>query len=128
MNIRCDFVMCQKHKHSDYSFKQHHKIVKFDLKQTNCENCMICYSSRPDWLWASKIYFKHGSKIKNTLDGDGTKYTKDEDMVNLVMTVMAAVCSKVPLSIVDNDFFKLYECHLDEKQRAALKVTALWKF
>jgi len=37
-----------------------------------------------------------GKEIFSPANGDGTKHIRDEDMVNHVMAVMAAVVNKVP--------------------------------
>ena len=49
-----------------------------------------------------------GRAITSTTDRDGTKYTRDVDMVDCVLTVMAAVENKTSLSIYDNEWLKKY--------------------
>ena len=50
-------------------------------------------------------------------DGYGAKFTREEDMFLRVLAVRAAVGGKVPLSLFDNDFFKIYLRHLNAKHR-----------
>jgi hypothetical protein len=58
-----------------------------------------------------------GKAIISTADGDGTKYTRNVDMVNCVLAVMAAVGSKMQLSLFDNEWLKQYLRKLNSKQR-----------
>ncbi len=46
--------------------------------------------------------------METTADSDGTKYTRDEDMVLRVKGVIAAVGSKILLAIFDNIFMRIY--------------------
>ena len=57
-----------------------------------------------------------GTEINS--DGAGQKNTREEDMINCVMAVLAAVGSKVPLSIFDNYYIKLYLRQLNPKHRS----------
>jgi hypothetical protein len=59
-----------------------------------------------------------GKALGSTADADGAKYTREKDITNRVMAVMAAVGSNMPLSIFDNVVFKNYLRHLDSKHRA----------
>ncbi len=55
--------------------------------------------------------------METTADHDGTKYTRDEDMVLRVKGVIAAVGSKIPLVIFDNIFTRLYLNSLNSKHQ-----------
>ncbi len=55
--------------------------------------------------------------METTADHDGTKYTRDEDMVLRVKGVIAAVGSKIPLAIFDNIFMRIYLNSLNSKHR-----------
>ena len=68
------------------------------------------------------IRLKHIFKLYNidagpNSDGAVQKYKREEDMLNRVLAVFAAVGSKVPLSIFDNDYIKAYIHQLDPKHR-----------
>jgi hypothetical protein len=68
------------------------------------------------------IRLKHIFKLYNidagpNSDGAVQKYKREEDMLNRVLAVFAAVGSKVPLSIFDNDYIKAYIHQLDPKHQ-----------
>jgi hypothetical protein len=55
--------------------------------------------------------------LETTADHDGTKYTRDEDMVLCVKGVIAAVGSKIPLATFNNIFMRLYLNSLNSKHQ-----------
>ncbi len=55
--------------------------------------------------------------METTADHDGTKYTRDEDMVLRVKGVTVTVGSKIPLAIFDNIFMRLYLNSLNSKHQ-----------
>ena len=56
----------------------------------------------------SHLLAADGKALSSTADRDGTKYTREEDMVNRVMAVIAIVGSNMPLSIFDNAMLQNY--------------------
>ena len=61
------------------------------------------------------IFAYNGKATYSTSDHDGTKNTKAEDMPLRVRAVMAAVGSKVPLSIFDNQILRQYLYALNDR-------------
>ncbi len=63
------------------------------------------------------ILDKNGKTTVSTADHDGTKFTREEDMENHVLPVLAAIATKTPLSIFDNLHMKRYTQRLNSKHR-----------
>ncbi len=61
------------------------------------------------------ILDKNGKAPISTADHDGTKFTREEDMKNRVLAVLAAIATKTPLSIFDNLHMKRYTQCLNSK-------------
>ncbi len=53
------------------------------------------------WQRIQFILDKNGKATVSTADHDGTKFTREEDMENRVLAVLAAIANKTPLSIFD---------------------------
>ncbi|KAL7484517.1 hypothetical protein ACHAW6_010147, partial [Cyclotella cf. meneghiniana] len=73
------------HKLSDYSLEWHCKIGKTDL-QTNKlwkASRAVINQVQVGYECLKYILSLDGESINNTADGDGTKYTRDEDMLYL---------------------------------------------
>jgi hypothetical protein len=70
---------------------------------------------KPGWERLAFLIKADGKPLETTADHDGTKYTRDEDMVLCVKGVIAAVGSKIPLAIFDNIFMRLYLNSLNSK-------------
>jgi hypothetical protein len=60
-----------------------------------------------------------GGKLADTNEeGDAiVKHTREEDMPRRVLGVLAAVSTKIPLSVFGNDYFRQYTRSLDPKHR-----------
>ena len=56
----------------------------------------------------SHLLAADGKALASTPNCDGTKYTREEDMTNCVMAVMAIVGSNMPFSIFDNAMLQNY--------------------
>lgn len=69
----------------------------------------------PGYLRIQSIFTHNGKAMYSTSDHDGTKNTKAEDMPLRVRAVMAAVGSKVPLSIFDNQILRQYLSALNDR-------------
>ena len=108
------------HKYSDYSWDWHCKFGKRGQFQTD-KLWKVARAIMSQNLMGA-IRLKHIFKLYNidagpNSDGAVQKYKREEDMLNRVLAVFAAVGSKVPLSIFDNDYIKAYIHQLDPKHR-----------
>jgi hypothetical protein len=124
------------HKYSDYEFEWH---CKFKSNETETEKDEFV-TDRP-WKAARAIISKgksvgcarlkyllsiDGKALSNTANADGPKYTREEDMSNRVMAVMAGVSSNMPLNLFDTAMFKQYLCRLDRKHRSPYRLERTW--
>lgn len=123
------------HKYSDYEFEWHCKVRKEkEGRAKEEEKDDDDFVTDKPWKAARAIISK-GSAGSNRLRyllacdgkslstaGDGAKYSREEDMINRVLAVMAAVGSNVPLSIFDNAMFKTYLHALDSKHRTPYRL------
>jgi hypothetical protein len=113
------------HKHSDYEFEWHCKFKNKEM-ETEKDEFVPDRPWKVAWTVISKgksvgcVRLKYllsinGKALSTTADADGTKYTREEDMLNPVMAVMAGVSSNMPLNVFDTAMFKQYLCPLDSK-------------
>jgi hypothetical protein len=105
------------HKHSDYQFEWKHKYTKTEFstdKIWKAERAVI-KSKKSGWQRIKFIFDKNGKATAGTADHDGTKLTREKDMENRVLAVLAAIATKTPLSIFDNLHMKRYTQCLNSK-------------
>ncbi len=70
----------------------------------------------------SHLLAADGKALASTPDCNGTKYTREEDMTNRVMAVMAIVGSNMLLSIFDNAMLQNYLRSFNSKHRTPHQV------
>lgn len=110
----------QAHKLSDYpKFELYHKVNKPEFKRDKIWTAsrVIIEKKLRGYERLRFLLDKAKKAISSTADHDGTRYTRDEDMVYRVLAVLAAIGSKTPLSIFDNRFMKNYTSALNSKHR-----------
>jgi hypothetical protein len=105
------------HKHFDYQFKWQHKYTKTEFSTDKIWKAgrAVIKSKKSGWQRIQFILDKNGKAAVSTADHDGTKFTREEDMENRVLAVLAAIAIKTPLSIFDNLHMKRYTKCLNSK-------------
>ena len=113
------------HKHSAYNWEWHCKVKKgvgqrgdFQTDKLWKVARVIIKQNLPGTIRIMHILKLSNMGTEPNSDGAGQKYTREEDMINCVLVGLAAVGSKVPLSIFDNDHVRLYLCQLNPKHRS----------
>jgi hypothetical protein len=107
------------HISSGYEFEWPHKVDKPEFVTDKLWKAgrAIIKAKKEGWERIECIISQAGKAVFNTIDHDGTKYSRGEDMENRVRAVIAAIGSKVPLAIFDNEFMKIYLHGLDSKHQ-----------
>ncbi len=105
------------HKHSDYQFEWQHKYTKTEFSTDKIWKAgrAVIKSKKSRWQRSQLILDKNGKAAVSTADHDGTKFTREEDMENHVLAVLAAIATKTPLRIFDNLHMKRYIQRLNSK-------------
>ncbi len=107
------------HTHSQYEFEWHCRFGtdKFQTDRLWKAARAIISAHIDGYERLSHLLAADGKALASTPAHNGTKYTREEDMVSHVMAVMAIVCSNMPLSIFDNNMFQNYLQSLNSKHR-----------
>ncbi|KAL7502257.1 hypothetical protein ACHAXN_000889, partial [Cyclotella atomus] len=108
-----------KHTLSGYEFDWPHKYTKAEFNRDKIWKAARAVIKKRSQGWERLQYVleKNGKPIISTADHDGTKYTREEDMENRVYAVLAAVATKTPFNIFDNNHMKMYLQSLNSKHR-----------
>ena len=107
------------HKYSDYQFEWQHKYTKTEFSTDKIWKAgrAVIKSKKSGWQRLKFIFDKNGKAALSTADHDGTKLTREDDMENRVLAVLAVIATKTPLSIFDNLHMKRYTQRLNSKHR-----------
>ena len=107
------------HKHSKYEFEWHRRFGtdKFQTDKLWKVVRAIISTCSNGYEQLSHLLAADGKALASTPDCDGTKYTREEDMTNRVIAVMAIVGSNMLLSIFDNSTLQNYLQSLNSKHR-----------
>lgn len=111
--------MNTEHRHSDYVWTWHCKFGKpgeFETDKLWKVTRAVIKSMAPGFIRLKHILKLSGKGIGLGSD-DGLKYRREDDMMNRVLAVMAAICSKFPLSVYDNEVMRWYLNELNPKHR-----------
>ena len=111
--------MSIEHRHSDYVWTWHCKFGKpgeFETDKLWKVTRAVIKSMAPGFIHLKHILKLSGKGIGLGSD-DGLKYRREDDMMNRVLAVMAAICSKFPLSVYDNEVMRWYLNELNPKHR-----------
>jgi hypothetical protein len=111
--------MNTEHRHSDYAWTWHCKFGKpgeFETDKLWKVTRAVIKSMAPGFTRLKHIFKLSGKGIGLGSD-DGLKYRREEDMTNRVLAVMAAICSKFPLSVYDNEVMRWHLNELNPKHR-----------
>ena len=114
----CCHDLLSEHQHYDYSCDWHYKFGK--------NNDFVTDKMWKDARAISKEILPGFARLLHILklskmaagpyaDGDGPKYTRQEDMLFSVFAMMGVVGGKVPLSLFNNHSFETYLHHLNPK-------------
>lgn len=107
------FIVCffiTEHKFSDYTFLWHYQFAKnkFDTGKLWKVARVVVAENRTGANRLRRILKLDNKSVGQGIDGEGFKYPRTIDMVNRVAAVRAAVASKTPLAVWDNDMMKSY--------------------
>jgi hypothetical protein len=107
------------HKHSDYQFEWQHKYTKTEFSTDKIWKAgrAVTKSKKSGWQRIQFILDKNSKATVSTADHDGTKFTREEDTENRVLSVLGAIATKTSLSIFDNLHMKRYTQRLNSKHR-----------
>lgn len=107
------------HTLSGYEFDWPHKYTKAEFNRDKIWKAARAVIKKRSQGWERLQYVleKNSKPIISTADHDGTKYTREEDMENRVYAVLAAVATKTPFNIFDNNHMKMYLQSLNSKHR-----------
>ncbi|KAL7476074.1 hypothetical protein ACHAW6_004774 [Cyclotella cf. meneghiniana] len=106
-----------KHRHSDYVWTWHCKFGKpgeFETDKLWKVTRAVIKSMAPGFIHLKHILKLSGKSIGLRSD-DAPKYRREDDMMNRVLAVIAAICSKFPLSVYDNEVMRWYPNELNPK-------------
>lgn len=128
--------ICTGHKHSDYKFEWHHKDKKEEFVTDKLWKAgrAIKQKRMAGWKRISYILELSGkdnkvnspsptmSSSSKSLSSELGVSTKSAELHRRVLAVMAAVSSKSPLSIFDNDAFRRYLHELNPNHRPPYRL------
>eukprot|EP00956_Cyclotella_meneghiniana_P041621 scaffold232674_cov36-Cyclotella_meneghiniana.AAC.1 len=125
-----EFVIERQHKHSDYKFTWFipYGKPKFERGRLWAVARKLIDEASPGYLRIKYILQQDGKLDATDANNVAiTKYSVEDDILRQVLAVMAAVASKIPLSVFKNVYFRNYTQSLDPKHNPPdhLKITRI---